>query len=188
MRISELSGQGTIKMTLGRSRNRNESIFASAAMAMSLFERAGLTKLIDSKFILDKRVKLTPGNTVKAFIGKLLSTTGRAPIYTLRDFYLNAPTDLLFGEKVDYEAMCATSVTRNLDLLFGLNLDRLSYECYQAFSGLFGIISRIYNVDMTNFSITSLNVDGEGNEAALPQRCGMRKTVTMKDSSIRCCP
>ena len=162
-------------MTLGRSRNRDESIFASAALAMALFERAGLTELIDSKFTLDKRVKLTPGNTVKAFIGKLLSTTGRAPIYTLRDYYLNAPTDLLFGEKVDYEAMCATSITRNLDLLFGLDLDKLSYECYQAFSGLFGFSSNMFNVDMTNFSVTSLNVDDEGNEAALPQRCGHAK-------------
>ena len=162
-------------MALGRSKNKDESIFASAALAMALFEKAGLTKLIDSKFTLDKRVKLTPGNTVKAFIGKLLSTTGRVPIYTLRDFYLNAPTDLLFGEKVDYEAMCATSVTRNLDLLFGLDLDRLSYECYQAFSGLFGFSSKVFNIDMTNFSITSLEVDDEGNEVALPQRCGHAK-------------
>lgn len=162
-------------MALGRSSNRDESISASAALAMALFERAGLTELIDSRFTLDQRVKLTPGNTVKAFIGKLLSTTGRAPIYTLRDFYLNAPTDLLFGKKVDYEAMCATSVTRNLDLLFGLDLDKLSYDCYERFAELYGFSSKVFNIDMTNMSVTSLNVDDEGNEAALPQRCGHAK-------------
>ena len=45
---------------------RCEKVQAFPALAMALFEQSGLTELIDSRFEIDPRIKLTPGNAVKA--------------------------------------------------------------------------------------------------------------------------
>ena len=76
-------------------------IQAAPALAMAFFEQKGLTELIDSRFDLDKRIKLTPGNAVKAMVGQMMSTERRRALFGLNDFYVQAPIGRLFGKRVD---------------------------------------------------------------------------------------
>lgn len=72
---------------------------------MALFEQSGLTELIDSRFDIDPRIKLTPGNAVKALVGNMFTSEGRLPIYNASHPFLSAPVDLMFGPKVDIGAL-----------------------------------------------------------------------------------
>ena len=58
-----------------KARNKAPTVKIQAApvLAMAFFEQKGLTELIDSRFDLDKRIKLTPGNAVKAMVGQMMS-------------------------------------------------------------------------------------------------------------------
>ena len=89
-------------MALNRSKNmKEEGLTATVALAMAFYEQTGLRELIDSKFDIDCRQKLTPGNAVKALIGDMMGLEGRRPLYSVHNPFKTAPNDLLFGEKVD---------------------------------------------------------------------------------------
>lgn len=66
-------------MVLQRSKTiEYEGLGAVSALAMAMFEQTGLRELIDSRFDNDPRVKLTPGNAIKALIGDMMGSRGRS--------------------------------------------------------------------------------------------------------------
>ena len=167
---------GTRIMALkARTKAPSVRIQAAPALAMALFEQKGLTDLIDSRFELDPRIKLTPGNAVKAMVGQMLSSERRRALFGLNDFYVQTPTERLFGKGVDLKALGATAFSRNLDRLFEKNLGELTYECYSRLAGEYGLKSNMFNVDMTNFGVTSLSSYPDLIGAAVPERCGHAK-------------
>ncbi|WP_400201854.1 DUF4277 domain-containing protein, partial [Candidatus Methanarcanum hacksteinii] len=120
-----------IGMALNRTAStRCEKVQAFPALAMALFEQSGLTGLIDSRFDIDPRIKLTPGNAVEALVGNMFTSEGRRPIYNVFHPFLSAPVDLMFGLKVDVGALGGRAFDRNLDRLFGIDLPELHHECY----------------------------------------------------------
>lgn len=142
---------------------------------MAVFEQSGLTELIDSRFRIDKRRILTPGNSVKALLGALSDGRGKRPLYRVADFYASAPVDLLFGDKVTVQGLGDRAFARNLDLLFGIDLGELAHDCYGRLCGRYGLSSDIYNIDTTNFTITSLGKEADRPGASTPGRCGHAK-------------
>ena len=147
---------------------------ASVALAAAMFEQTGLRELIDSRFDLDPRQKLSPGNAVKALIGDMVGSKGRSALFNVGYKYLAAPNDKLFGRKVDVKALGGTAFGRDLDKLYDLDLPELSYECYSKLASFYGLRSNVFNVDSTNFSITALSKERDG-DAAVPERCGHAK-------------
>ena len=92
-------------MALNRSRDiTEENLRAMAALAMAFFEQTGLRELIDSKFDINRRQKLTPGYAVKGLIGDMVGHEGRRPLYNIANSFRSAPNDLLFGSKVDVKS------------------------------------------------------------------------------------
>jgi len=167
---------GTRIMALkARTKAPSVRIQAAPALAMALFEQKGLTDLIDSRFELDPRIKLTPGNAVKAMVGQMLSSERRRALFGLNDFYVQTPTERLFGKGVDLKALGATAFSRNLDRLFEKDLGELTYECYSRLAGEYGLKSNMFNMDMTNFGVTSLSSYPDLIGAAVPERCGHAK-------------
>ena len=134
-----------------------------------------MRELIDSKFNTDVRQKLSPGNAVKALIGDMADTKGRNAPFNVADRYMSAPVDLMFGPKVDIPALGGRAFSRNLDLLFDIDLPSLTYECYSLLAERYGLSSRVFNVDETNFGITVLGKDPDLPDAAVPERCGHAK-------------
>ncbi len=147
---------------------------ASVALAAAMFEQTGLREMIDSRFDLDPRQKLSPGNAVKALIGDMVGSRGRSALFNVSYKYLAAPNDLLFGKKVDANALGGRAFSRDLDKLYELDLPGLSYECYTKLASFYGLRSNVFNVDSTNFSITALSKESDG-DAAVPERCGHAK-------------
>lgn len=163
-------------MTLDRSKDtRYEGLNASIALATAFFEQTGLRELIDSKFDIDVRQKLSPGNAVKALIGDMVGTKGRSALFNVADRYISAPVDLMFGPKVDIPSLGGRAFSRNQDLLFGKDLPSLTYECYSLLADRYGLSSNVFNVDETNFGITALNMEADLPGAAVPERCGHAK-------------
>lgn len=163
-------------MTLRRSRTvEYEGLGSVSAMAMAMFEQTGLRELIDSQFGNDPRVKLTPGNAVKALIGDMMGSRGRSALYNVSNPFVSAPVDLLFGPKVDVAALGGRAFSRNLDRLFDKDLPGLSYECYRRLCGFCGLSSNVFNVDSTNFTVYSLEGEADRDGAAVPERCGHAK-------------
>ena len=110
-------------MALRKGMNRQTTrLQAASALAMAMFEQKGLTALIDSKFRCDPRIKLTPGNAVKAMIGTMLSAEGRRPLFGISNLYISSPNEQLFGRDVDVNALNARAFSRNLDRLFSKDL------------------------------------------------------------------
>ena len=163
-------------MALKRQRNiQTTRLQAASALAMAMFEQKGLTELIDSGFRHDPRIKLTPGNAVKAMIGTMLSAEGRRPLFGISNFYVSSPNDRLFGEGVDTGALNARAFSRNLDRLFGKDLGDLTFECYSKLCAEYGLSSNMFNIDETNFGVTSLVKEPDLPDAAVPERCGHAK-------------
>ena len=163
-------------MVLHRSKTvEYEGLGAVSALAMAMFEQTGLRELIDSRFETDARVKLTPGNAVKALIGDMMGSRGRSALYNVSNPFVSAPVDLLFGPKVDVPSLGGRAFSRNLDRLFGIDLPELSYDCYRRLCGFYGLSSNMFNVDSTNFTIHSLNNDADRDGAAVPGWCGHAK-------------
>ena len=121
------------------------------------------------------RQKLSPGNAVKALIGDMVGTKGRSALFNVADRYMSAPVDLMFGPKVDIPALGGRAFSRNLDLLFGLDLPSLTYECYSLLVERYGLSSKVFNVDETNFGITALCKEPDLLDVAAPERCGHAK-------------
>ncbi|MBE6515007.1 MAG: DUF4277 domain-containing protein [Thermoplasmata archaeon] len=163
-------------MALDRSKDAHyEGLNASIALAAAFFEQTGLRELIDSNFDTDVRQKLSPGNAVKALIGDMVGTKGRSAPFNVADRYMSAPVDLMFGPKVDIPALGGRAFSRNLDLLFEIDLPSLTYECYSLLAERYGLSSKVFNVDETNFGITALGKDPDLPDAAVPERCGHAK-------------
>ena len=163
-------------MALDLSKNAEyEGLGSMAALAMAVFEQAGLRALVDSRFEIDPRTKLTPGNSVKALIGDMIGSRRRSALYNVSYPFLSAPMDLLFGPKVDSAALGGTAFARNLDRLFRIDLPALTYDCYRRLADFYGLSSNMFNVDSTNFSITALDKDADAEGAAVPERCGHSK-------------
>ena len=163
-------------MALDRSKDAHyEGLNASIALAQAFFEQTGLRDLIDSKFSTDVRQKLSPGNAVKALIGDMVGTKGRSALFNVADRYMSAPVDLMFGPKVDIPALGGRAFSRNLDLLFEIDLPSLTYGCYSLLADRYGLSSKVFNVDETNFGITALGKDPDLPDAAVPERCGHAK-------------
>ena len=152
-----------------------ENLRATAALAMAFFEQTGLRELIDSKFDIDRRQKLTPGYAVKALIGDMVGHEGRRPLYNVANPFMSAPNDLLFGEKVDVRSLGGRAFSRNLDQLFTLDLPRLTYECYELLARTYALTSRVFNIDSTNWTITPVSKEADVKGAAVPERCGHAK-------------
>ena len=148
---------------------------AASALAMAMFEQKGLRGLIDSKFPKDPRMKLTPGNAVKAMIGTMLSAEGRRPLFGISNLYVSSPNEKLFGEGVDDTALNARAFSRSLDRLFRKDLGELMFECYSMLCDEYGLSSNMFNIDETNFGVTSLVKEPDLMEAAFPERCGHAK-------------
>ena len=118
-------------MVLNRTAStRCEKVQAFPALVMALFEQSGLTGLIDSRFEIDPRIKLTPGNAVKALVGNMFTSEGRRPIYNVSHPFMSAPVDLMFEPKVDVRALGGRAFDRNFDRLFGIDLSELHHDCY----------------------------------------------------------
>ena len=49
-----------------------ENLRATAALAIAFYEQTGLREFIDSKFYIDCRQELTPGNADKTLIGDMM--------------------------------------------------------------------------------------------------------------------
>lgn len=163
-------------MALRKGMNKQTTrLQAASALAMAMFEQKGLTELIDSKFKHDSRIRLTPGNAVKAMIGTMLSAEGRRPLFGISNFYLSSPTEQLFGSDADVSALNARAFSRNLDRLFKMDLGELTFECYSMLCKEYGLSSNMFNIDETNFSVTSLVKEPDVMEAAFPERCGHAK-------------
>ena len=163
-------------MALNRSKDvMEESLRATAALAMAFFEQTGLRELIDSKFDIDCRQKLTPGYAVKALIGDMVGHEGRRPLYNIANPFMSAPNDLLFGEKVDVRSLGGRAFSRNLDQLFTLDLPGLTYECYELLAKAYALTSRVFNIDSTNWTITPVSKEADVAGAAVPERCGHAK-------------
>ena len=163
-------------MALNRSKDvMEENLRATAALAMAFFEQTGLRELIDSKFDIDRRQKLTPGYAVKALIGDMVGHEGRRPLYNVANPFMSAPNDLLFGEKVDVRSLGGRAFSRNLDQLFTLDLPRLTYECYELLARTYALTSRVFNIDSTNWTITPVSKEADVKGAAVPERCGHAK-------------
>ncbi|MDD7424184.1 MAG: IS1634 family transposase [Candidatus Methanomethylophilaceae archaeon] len=163
-------------MALNRSKNvKEEGLTATVALAMAFYEQTGLRELIDSKFDIDCRQKLTPGNAVKALIGDMMGLEGRRPLYSVHNPFKTAPNDMLFGEKVDIKSLGGTAFSRNLDQLFTLDLPRLTYECYELLAKMYALTSKVFNIDTTNWTITPVSKDADVEGAAVPERCGHAK-------------
>ena len=146
-------------MTLNRTAStRCEKVQAFPALAMALFEQSGLTRLIDSRFDIDPRIKLTPGNAVKALVGNMFTSEGRRPIYNVSHPFLSAPGGLIFGHKVDVGALGGRAFDRNLYRLFSIDLPELYHDCYSLITSRYHLDSNLYNLDSTNFTIHSLDV------------------------------
>lgn len=91
-------------MALNRTAStRCEKVQAFPALAMALFEQSGLTELIDSRFEIGPKIKLTPGNAVKALVG-MFTSESRRPIYNASHPFMSAPVDLMLGPNVDVRA------------------------------------------------------------------------------------
>lgn len=148
---------------------------APTALAMALFEQTGLRELIDSKFSIDSRLKLTPGNAVKALLGNMMGTMRKNSLYNVANPYLSAPVDLLFGEKVDIPSLGGRAFSRNLDRLFRKDLPELTYECYSRLAEFYGLSSNVFNIDSTNFTINAVGKDADIEGAAVPEWCGHAK-------------
>ena len=163
-------------MALRRQRNTQTTrLQAASALAMAMFEQKGLRGLIDSKFPKDPRMKLTPGNAVKAMIGTMLSAEGRRPLFVISNFYVSSPNDRLFGDGVDVNALNARAFSRDLDRLFRKDPGELTFECYSMLCDEYGLISNMFNIDETNFGVTSLTKEPDLIGAAVPERCGHAK-------------
>ena len=163
-------------MALNRSKNmKEEGLTATVALAMAFYEQTGLRELIDSKFDIDCRQKLTPGNAVKALIGDMMGLEGRRPLYSVHNPFKTTPNDLLFGEKVDIKSLGGTAFSRNLDQLFTLDLPGLTYECYELLARTYTLTSRVFNIDTTNWTITPVSKEADVEGAAVPERCGHAK-------------
>lgn len=163
-------------MTLNRSKNKKEEgLTATVALAMAFYEQTGLRELIDSKFDIDCRQKLTPGYAVKALIGDMMGLEGRRPLYSVHNPFKTAPNDLLFGEKVDVKSLGGRAFSRNLDLLFSLDLPKMTYECYGVLARTYALTSRVFNIDTTNWTITPVSKKADVVGATVPQWCGHAK-------------
>ena len=163
-------------MALNRSKDvMEENLRATAALAMAFFEQTGLRELIDSKFDIDRRQKLTPGYAVKALIGDMVGHEGRRPLYNVANPFMSAPNDLLFGEKVDVRSLGGRAFSRNLDQLFTLDLPGLTYECYELLAKMYALTSKVFNIDSTNWTITPVSKEADVKGAAVPERCGHAK-------------
>ena len=163
-------------MALKRTDNKAYTgLQAPTALAMALFEQTGLRELIDSKFSIDARLKLTPGNAVKALLGNMMGTMRKNSLYNVANPYLSAPVDLLFGEKVDMPALGGRAFSRNLDRLFRKDLPVLTYECYSRLAEFYGLTSNVFNIDSTNFTINAVGKDADIEGAAVPEWCGHAK-------------
>ena len=163
-------------MALDRTKDAHyEGLNAPIALAQAFFEQTGLRELIDSKFSTDVRQKLSPGNAVKALIGDMVGTKGRSALFNIADRYMSAPVDLMFGPKVDMPALGGRAFSRNLDLLFDIDLPSLTYECYSLLAERYRLSSKVFNVDGTNFGITALGKNPDPPDAAVPERCGHAK-------------
>ena len=163
-------------MALNRTAStRCEKVQAFPALAMALFEQSGLTGLIDSRFEIDPRIKLTPGNAVKALVGNMFTSEGRRPIYNVSHPFMSAPVDLMFGPKVGVRALGGRAFDRNLDRLFGIDLSELHHDCYSVLTSRYHLDSNLFNLDFTNFTIHSLDVIADRYGAAVPEWCGHAK-------------
>ena len=163
-------------MALNRSKKEEfEGLRATVALAMAFFEQTGLRELIDSKFEIDCRQRLTPGYAVKALIGDMVGLTGKPALYNVANPLMAAPNDLLFGNNVDVKSLGGRAFSRNLDLLFGTDLPELTYECYDLLAECYALTSKVFNIDTTNWTITPLFKEADVEGAAIPERCGHAK-------------
>lgn len=163
-------------MSLDLSRNKHTlGIRATSALAIAMFEQSGLRELIDSQFDIDVRQKLSPGNAVKAFVGYLAMLRGKSALNNVNYGYATAPTERLFGKGVGQESLNPTALSRNLDMFFRKDLPGLSYKCYRTLADRYGLDSKVFNIDSTNFGITALEKGADMPLAAVPERCGHAK-------------
>ena len=102
-------------------------------------------------------------------IGAMCAPFERVALYRFEDLYASAPIDRLFGSGVDAGSLHGTAVSRALDVLFGADLEDLSWKCSEACIGRFGLESTMYHIDATNVSVYAIteNVDIEGAPAAM---------------------
>ena len=142
-----------------------------------------MTELIDSRFEIDPRIKLTPGNAVKALVRNMFTSEGRRPIYNVSHPFMSAPVDLMFEPKVDVRALGGRAFDRNLDRLFGIDLSELHHDCYSVLTSRYHLDSTLFNLDSTNFTIHFLDVIAD--RTAQPYRNGavMPRMVTTRDWS-----
>ena len=111
-------------MALNRSRDiTKENLRATAALAMAFFEQTGLRELIDSKFDIDRRQKLTPGYAVKALIGDMVGHEGRRLLYYIANPFRSAPNGLLLGAKVNVRFLGDAAFSRDLDEILSRHTD-----------------------------------------------------------------
>ena len=155
-----------------------EGLPAANAVGMALFEATGMRRLIDERcgFDREKRI-LSPGMVVKALIGPTFNVQKKHPLYLVGTAYSAAPTDRLFGPRVEKTDLYDTALARGLDTLFDADLTSLFRECSDLAVRRLGLESDIYHMDSTNISFHGIPHDADKEGAAVPRHGGHAKDL-----------
>jgi len=134
-----------------------EGLPASSAVAMTVMERSGIRRLIDSLVEYDRgQRKLSPGMAVKAMIAPIFDMRKKMPLSGIRHFHRATPTDLFFGKNVSVEGLNDSALGRSLDDLFDAGLEDMFWKCSSMIKRKFGFDSKIKHMDATNYSVWSV--------------------------------
>lgn len=89
-------------------------------------------------------------------VGGMATPFERVALSRFDELYASAPTDLLFGEGVTPASLNGRAVSRSLDLLFGTDLEELSWQCAERCCERYGLNSDIYHMDATNVPVYAI--------------------------------
>jgi transposase len=152
-----------------------EGFQAMGALAMAMMESVGIREYIDSMCAHDAaRRILSPGMAVKAMLGPIFGFKHKSPLANIRMFYSSAPTDLMFGPKVEKSCLNDSAFGRSLDTLFEADREEMIWKCAEICAKKFDLPSDVFYTDATNISLYA--VPQEGKEGvAVPAYSGHAK-------------
>jgi len=152
-----------------------EGFPAMGAFAMALTESVGIREYIDSMCDYDEaRRILSPGMALKAMLGLLFGFKHKAPLANIPLFYSSAPTDLLFGPKVERSCLNDSAFGRALDTLYKANREEMIWKCAEMCAEKYCIPSDVFYTDATNFSLYAVPQE-ERDGVAVPAYSGHAK-------------
>lgn len=108
-------------------------------------------------------------------VGSMALQSGRVALYRFKELYATAPIDMLFGKGVELDSLNARSITRALDILFNVDLEKLSWECAERCCETYGLSTSIYHMDATNVSVYAILEDASETDAPVARFGGNSK-------------